>query len=277
MSATITYPNGAGQSLGNVLATCAPLTSSGSIWYVSSAIGTDAASPSGKNDAKPLATLKQAITNSASGDIIVLMGGHTETSAADADWDCSGKRLTIVGAGSSGGYPTAKLTCGNVGSVGGQVYFNTSFCTLRNVWMAVRAAANVNARVSMSAPNMRLIDCYFPCDQYDTGPAVEMAASNSHILSGCTFVSVATSRAAQPALGLKQLGTGTFCRLDGCVFDGGAVGFSNPYAADLSSGAYTHFEGESVSLLRGADIKMNASSTGWINVQTCTGGARVDW
>ena len=41
------YTNGLGQALGDTLATAEPLRMSGAVWYVNSATGTDAASPSG--------------------------------------------------------------------------------------------------------------------------------------------------------------------------------------------------------------------------------------
>ena len=44
-----------------------------------SATGSDAASPAGKDRIKPLATLAQACTNAATGDIIVCLAGHAET------------------------------------------------------------------------------------------------------------------------------------------------------------------------------------------------------
>ncbi len=54
------YPNGLGATSGSVIATDAPLYTTGSAWYVHYGTGTDAVSPRGKDDKKPLKTLAQA-------------------------------------------------------------------------------------------------------------------------------------------------------------------------------------------------------------------------
>ena len=73
---------------------------------------------------------------------------------------------------------------------------------------------------------------------------------------------------------------GTLCfahstQLEGLTFDAGTVGWSNYWALDLSAGAITRLTIEGLSLLRGADAKFHASSTGRVNVQTASGGSRV--
>ena len=277
-SASTSYPNGCGQALGDYLATTKPLQASGNIWYVSSLIGTDAAAPAGKNDAKPLATLKQGITNSADGDIIVLMSGHTETSTADADWLVT-KRIAIIGAGSSAGLPTVKLTAGNVGAAGGPLNLNTLGSQCRNIWFTTRAVANTGARVKISADFCKIYGCYWECAATDTGPGLSIGSAEVMNIENCTFVSTATLTSAQPESAIKvtsSIGTG-YLRLNNCIFYGGTVGFSNPYAFDVGAQSITQLEAEAISLLRGADMKLGVSSTGWINVVDSTGGSRVDW
>lgn len=269
-------PNGPGQALGDVLATCKPLLATAKVWYVSSLIGSDS-SGRGLDDKRPLATLKQAITNSASGDIIILMDGHTETSGGDADWSCTGKKLAIIGAGLSAGLPTAKLIAGNVGAVGGQVFFDTAYSQIRNVYFGARTVANVNSRLATNTTFFKCIGCYFECDQYDTGAGYEIDGTGAiTLVKDCIFKSIATSSAAQPSVGLINGNTMPYLRLDGCTFDGGTVGFSNPYACYINN-TVSQLEAENLSLLRGADMKIQSASTGWVNVQTSSGGARVDW
>ena len=65
--------------------------------------------------------------------------------------------------------------------------------------------------------------------------------------------------------------------LDGLVLSGGTVGFSNYNAFDGGSFAISRIRGLSVSLLLGADMKLNASSTGYVNIQLSTGGSRFQW
>lgn len=274
---SISYPNGCGQALGDYLATTKPLQASGNIWFVNSATGTDGASPAGKSDANPLATLTQALTNSADDDIIILMDGHTETSTADADWTTT-KRVAIVGAGSSAGYPTVKLTCGNAGT-GAFLYFNGTFGQLRNVWITTRAVANTGPRVKIgtAANNCSLIGCYFECGATDTGPALSVGSVATMRIVNTTFKSIATLRSAQPESAIKLTGTNVNMQLTGLVLDGGTVGFSNFYAFDSGSNAITHLEAEGISLLRGADMKLASATTGWVNIAESSGGSRVDW
>lgn len=263
------YPNGTGQALGDMLATCRPLRTSGNIWYVNSATGSDAASPRGENEARPLATLGQAITNCAQGDIIVLMDGHAETLAAD---NVIPANTTVVAGGLSGGLPTVKIAFDAT-----HILTLGTRARIHNVWFQTRTSAGSNNRVQCAGSNV-VRGCYWECSATDTGPGLVINSGSCRIES-CTFVSTATSSASQPESALKTLteSTMTGLRMVGVVFDGGTSGFSNFYACDLSFGEIDEMELEAISLLRGADMKCNSASTGFVNVGQATGGARLDW
>lgn len=263
------YPNGTGQALGDILATCRPLRTSGNIWYVNSATGSDAASPRGENDARPLATLGQAITNAAQGDIIVLMDGHAETLSADTTIPAN---TTVVGGGLSGGLPTVKIAFDAT-----HILALSTRARLHNVWIQTRTSAGSNNRVQCAGSNV-VRGCYFECSATDTGPGLVINGDNCRVET-TTFVSTATSSASQPESALKTATEAvmTVLRMVGVVFDGGTSGFSNFYACDLGFGEIDEMELEQISLLRGADMKCNAASTGFVNIAQATGGARVDW
>lgn len=265
------YPNGIGGSLGSSLATCKPLQTSGNVWYVSSSSGVDAASPAGQNREKPLLTLTQAITNSTAGDIIVLMSGSSIAIAAATA--LAGRAL--IGEGEAGGIPTAELTFSSVGTVtqaavGGEV---------RNIRFRARSGTSGGlAKLSLTASNQLVEDCYFDCDQYDDAQALGVVGALANVVvRGCTFVSTATSTAAQPFNALDTSGACTDFVLEDCVFDAGAAGFSNYWALDLSAAAITRLRGEGLSFLRGADYRIHASTTGKFNPQVTSGGVRGTW
>lgn len=267
------YPNGAGESLGDTLATCRPLHASSVIWYVNSSTGTDAGTPAGQNATRPLATLDQAITNAADHDIIILQSGHSETRTSALTLS---KKLTIVGSGSSGGQPTVKLY-NNHGS-NGLLTVSGADVQLRNIWFEENMQANSTARITVTGARFKMVGCYVQCNGNDTGAAVTLGSgADSAEFVNCTFISTATSTSSQPAAAIASSAALTCLRMSGCIFSGGTVGFSNYYALDLDAAAITRFEGESISLLLGADVSLHASTVGWLNVQTFTGGSRVAW
>ena len=58
------------------------------------------------------------------------------------------------------------------------------------------------------------------------------------------------------------------------VFSGGECGFAD-YA--MEGNGLVSIAAEGISLLLGADVELNTATTGYFNVATATGGARVDW
>lgn len=270
MTVTV-YPNGIGGSLGSSLATCKPFLTSGNVWYVNSVTGTDAASPAGQNREKPLLTIAQALTNSAAGDTVVLMDGSVF--ALTSTVDLAGR--FVVGEGSSGGIPTVQIGTNALGALS----MGTAGGELRNVRFTASAAARSGlGKLLLTASYQFVEDCYFDLGQYDDGPAISLAtALTNHYLRGCTFVSTATSVAAQPLCAVFGVGTASNFTIEDCVFDAGTAGFSSYWALDLNAGAITRVKGTGLSFLRGADYRINSSSTGYFNPQTTTGGSRGSW
>lgn len=270
---TTNYTNGIGDSVGDQLATCKPLLSSGNIWFCDFVTGVDAASPAGQSREVPLKTLAQAVVNAADGDIVVLLRSETIATSVVLS-----KRLTILGSGVSGALPAVQLIPNLVGSP--MLSVTVSFVELRNLLISECLAANTTARIALSsaATDFTMVDCYVRCNGNDEGPALSIAASMDRPrIVTTTFISTASSRTNLPESAVKTLGVLSDPYMSGVVFSGGAYGFSNYRAADFNAGAITRARFSSISLLLGADMRLNSASTGRVNVQTCTGASRVDW
>lgn len=265
------YQNGVGGTLGAQLATVRPLWTSGAVWYVKNGTGVDAASPAGRNREKPLATVAQAVTNASDGDIICFLDGHTQTLAAV---QAVAKKLTFAGEGSASGVPTVNFTASGDW---GLFSVSTSFVEFHNIKFKASTAANTNARVILGSTDAVIDGCYFECGANDAR-AISLASSSDRTrIRNTTVISVATSSAAQPGVGIITLGALADLELDGLVLSGGTVGFSNYFALDASAGAVTRLRGINCSLLLGADAKLHASSTGRFSAGTVTGGSRLEW
>jgi hypothetical protein len=268
------YPNGIGGTLGDQLDTCKPLITSGNVWYVSSLIGTDAASPAGQNREKPLATIAQAITNATANDIIVCLQGHTQTLTGTTTF---AKALTIIGEGTVSGKPGVSFL---MNSAALDLFsFTSSGCELRNIYFPEAVQTCSGNKVNVAA-TLRVVGCYFECGAKDTGVGVYFAvtgASNTRVDS-TTFISTATLRTAQPLAAIKANGgfALNLVELNDVVVSAGTVGFSNYAAIDFASPtAMTLFRVTNLSLLLGADMEVTSAWTGYVNNQLSTGGSRV--
>lgn len=268
------YPNGLETLGGDSLVSQKPLWVGGNTWWVNSATGTDAGGTAGQDREKPLATLGQALTNSANGDVIVLQSGHSETLTAALNVGIK----TVVGVGTTGGKPAAQLkinaanaTLLNMSGSGGQ---------LRNIYFpaAVQSDSSATGKVQIPAStNVLIYGCYFESGANDQMDAVQaIVASNNLRIENCTFVSTATSTATRPTKGLSLTGAITDVSIIGCIFDDGTVGYSGK-AADLSGGTITRLSAYNNSLLHGADITINSASTGFFGVGSLSGGGVVSW
>lgn len=265
--------NGIGETLGDVLATTKPLQLPGVVWYVNSAIGIDGGGL-GKDRENPLATLAQATTNAADNDIICLQDGHTEVLTAVVTIS---KKLCIVGAGSSGGVPTVSF---RTNSAGADTFVITGTnVELRNIWFKENVQLNsggaATARVAVQASLFRATGCVFTSNANDATPALDLqAGASSARLVNCYFLSTATARNSKPGNGLNSSTGCSDLEMDGVILSDGTVGYIQPH---FNGATLTRLKAQSISLLLGAKMVLNAASTGWINVATATGGGRVSW
>lgn len=266
------YPNGIGGTVGDSLDTCKPLQTSGNVWYVSSLIGTDAASPAGQNREKPLATLAQAVTNAVDDDIIVLLQGHTQTLVAT---QAIAKSVTLIGEGTTAGKPAVSFLM----NAAATPMFNPTVNAVefRNLYFPPNLQANTGSKISFGAgaTDCLIKGCYFEQGATDTGAAVSLSGTRPRIESS-TFISVAISTSAQPLMAIKTTGVLVGVTLKDVVVSGGTVGFSNYAAIDFSAAGLVLMRVENLNLLLGADANFG-TATGRANVQLSTGGSRVAW
>lgn len=266
--------DGIGAALGSSFALAEPLLFTGNVWYVSSVSGTDAAAPAGKDRAAPLATLAQAVTNSAAGDIIVLLDDHSEVISSKLTIN---KRLRIEGEGRTGGFPTAQLRPAVTGAE--MLELTADRSCISGVKFIAPTTTGFGATVSVEANEISIEECKFELDQYNDAASIAQGSSQTGLaVRNTTFLSQAASVANRPFTPMVVAGSYNIMR--GVTFDGGTKGFNGtngPYAYDGSAAAQTAIDYQSVSLLRGADMLFHASTTGWLNVGASSGGSRVDW
>jgi hypothetical protein len=216
------YPNGVGGSGGDSFISAGPMVSSGQVYFVDSATGSD--SNSGLSHVLAKATLSSAYSAASTGDIIVLMNGHTESLASALTIS---KGLFIIGEGQSDSKPTVKL---RTSSAGDSLLIIDAAVEIRNVWFQTATQSNSASRISVTSPNgvLRMKGCYLELSVYDTLEALRIENSSSCI-EDTTFISVATAAASVPvyALRLGITGSATLTRMSGVTIDGGGYGFSS--------------------------------------------------
>ena len=270
---TQSYPNGGGASLGHWLAVNKNTYLSGNFWYVHNTLGTDAASPAGQDRRKPLATIAQAFTNGATMDVIVLMDGHTETFTTSPS--LGGKAFTIIGEGSSGGEPTVQL---NMNAANARTFIMpTAGTRIGNIKFS-NLQANSLHHLDVGATGITIEDCLFNLNDFDNDAPIVVGGSGTYCrIARCTFKSVSTSTSTQPNSAIRSSGAANGLTIEDCVVDGGEFGFSRFHAVDLSATNFTGLSIKNLTLKNGADVKINASTTGHANIPAQEGSARVEW
>ncbi len=283
---TNVWPGGLDGDDTDVAAYGTPLLTPGNILFVSYARGSDSNDGLSSEGAKK--TLAAAYSASSAGDIIALAADHAETITAAI---VVTQHVMIVGLGNdANGKPTAQLTL-NSGSA--EMFdLRASGIQLRNIYFPTNAQANGAARIyigdTSSVTGVQLVNCYFDCAGNDDNAAVIVSSSATpHVgitFDSCTWLSTATTFATRPSQAVAVYDTRDFVMRD-CTFDGGAHGFKGDLigedgvafaAYDLSSTCLrcwihgAHF-------LRGADLYLKSSITGFITDVTTTGSSRIIW
>lgn len=268
--------NGTGETVGDSLASSSPIYMSGNVWFVSSLTGTDAAGTAGKNKEKPLATLNQAVTNAAGGDLIVLLTGHTETRTTAI---AITKSLTIVGIGTTSGKPSVQLK--NNSAAASLLTFTTADieCEIRNVYFPAQVQSCSATKISNTQGCLRFDGCYFEANAFDTAAVITMPTAGTESkfeFVNSTMVSTGTSITSQPLVGITASALTCHARFDGAIFDDGTYGWSGDYALSVTmSGSACCLRGVGISQLRGAAVNLGIVRVWW-QVSTSSGGARVN-
>lgn len=171
----------------------------------------------------PVATLAQAVTNSAANGIIVIGEGSSESLASAQTLNLAG--LSIFGCGAGSTRPrytcTGTVSMWDVTAAGVWIegfYFPASTAVPTNV-------------VGFSAANGTVRNCYFEMGANDTNRSLRVhTGANSCNVKGCSFVVTAS----RPAVGLEVSAAVSDAVVEGCTFDGGSYGFSD-YALKVSA------------------------------------------
>jgi hypothetical protein len=265
------HTNGIGGTAGAALALLSPLYSSGDIWYVLSTTGSDAAAPRGKERIRPLATLAQACTNAAAGDIIVCLSGHTETLTSGQTFSEANQLILGEGSGSSRPKFTrgADIVMFNVTAAGVQI---------NNIYFPATTVASTSSRVKFAGVRNELVGCYFECGTLDNGAALETVTGASQVgITGTNyFVSTSTSVASQPSNAVTVTNAITDLEIETLVLDGGTSGWAQPYAMNIA-GAVTRLRVANLDLLGDSDVTIATGTTGHLHVRNKSGSARVVW
>lgn len=268
----VIHTNGFGGSLGAELATVSPVYTSGDVWFVRSTTGTDAAAPAGKSREAPLATLGQAQTNAAAGDVIVMLSGHTETLATKLTLSKAG--LVLLGEGQGTSQPSFKRSADvNLWDITG------AGIRVENIrFLTDSTAAFAADRVLVSANTVLFRGCYFASSALDTiSPALAIASgvTNLTIDESTYFISSGTSSALTGFSGLAFKGTATDVEMRDVVFDGGSFGWLS--SALSAVGAITRLRVKDLSLLNGSDALLITATSGYVHVASNSGDARLTW
>lgn len=196
----------------------------------------------------PVATIAQAVTNSAANGLIVIGEGSAETLALSQGFALAG--LYVIGCGMGALRP--RYTCSGAVSMFNVTAAATRF---RNLYFPASTAAATN-RLAFVAASGELRECYFECGANDTNRAVRVhtGASNTNILD-TSFMTTAS----RPAVGLEFTAATSDCRVERCIFDGGSFGWTDN--AFKVTTAATRLTIEDVSLLRRSDFSSVTAST----------------
>src|ERR1700690_2121677 len=270
MASPILYNNGFGGTVGAASAISKPIwmLNGGHVWYVSSLLGSDAASPAGESRQKPLATLAQAHTNAVAGDTIVLLSGHVENVASFFAISKAG--IKIYGEGSSTARP--QFICNNSTSTmivsGAGVSISNLYFPASTVAPAVRIDVQSTAGVYWDS-------CQFDLGTLDTGVTIRWgstAAGAGLRITNSTFTVTAAVAGGLAISAITNASSDLY--LNNVTFDGGSPGFTN-WAVNLAV-AVTQIQAYSVNQLNNAHITMVAGSSGIWEPGTVSVGSRFE-
>lgn len=212
-----------------------PANLSGLVQFLDTISGNDASS--GSIAELPVATLSQAVTNSAANGVIVIGAGSALSISSSQVINLAGLSVWGCGAGST----RPRLTC--TGTVD-MLSLTAAGIRIRNLYFPQSTAA-ATSRIAFTSTNGEVRDCYFECGASDTNRAVRIhTGANSCRVFDSSFVVTAS----RPAIGLEISAAVTDTTLERLVFDGGSYGWSD-YALKVSAAA-TRVCGEDISMLR---------------------------
>lgn len=274
------WPHGISSTEGDTLLTEDNLYTDARVFYVRFSDGDDASD--GRSRVAPMKTLGAAVTSAAAGDIIVLLEGHDETVTATITIN---KRLCVVAEGrDDDGKPTVRIRNGTTS--GGLIVLDAASIQLRNFIiekpLTPRAASELAAD---TASGLWLKGMRFELGSTSQGPTLRLISSAWSLIEDCEWVLLedASSASSDGAAVIAGLCAGI--RMWRCTFDGGdsflwphlIFGGVVVHGAAYAESDQNTIEFEQLSLLNGPFFLMDNGTTGYVQCDEMTGGARVDW
>ncbi len=200
-----------------------PVWLSGLVQFVDTISGSNV--NSGAIPELPVATLAQAVTNSAANGVIVIGQGSAESLSGSQVINLAG--LWVAGCGIGSTRP--RYTC--TGAVD-MLSLTAAGILIENLYFPQSTAA-ATSRIAFTAANGEVRDCYFECGASDTNRALRVhTGANSTRVESCSFAVTAS----RPAIGLEVSAAVTDTTLVDLTFDGGSYGWSD-YALKVSAAA----------------------------------------
>lgn len=221
---------------------------SGNIQYVDTIDGDNANDGDFPN--LPVATLAQAVTNSAANGVILIGEGSSESLGSSQALNLAG--LSIFGCGTGSSRP--RYTC--TGAVD-MFAVSGAGTWIEGIYFPASTAVPTD-RIGIAAANCVVKDCYFECGTNDTNPSLRVAAGGTQAKAdGCSFVVTASI----PAIGLGVAAAVADPTIVDCVFDGGSYGWTN-YAL-LVSAAATRIRILGGTYINHSDIGISVTATSY--------------
>lgn len=194
---------------------------SGLVQWVDTISGSNA--NAGNKPELPVATLAQAITNSAANGVIVVGAGSAETLSGSQTLGAN-TGLSIFGCGTGSSRP--RYTCSGAVAM---LNLQAAGAWVEGFYFPASTAA-ATSRITVGADQATIKDCYFECGASDTNRAVLVTGICR--IEGCSFVVTAS----RPAIGIEVSVATSDVNVVDCVFDGGSYGWSD-YSFKVSGAA----------------------------------------
>jgi hypothetical protein len=139
----------------------------------------------GTNPEQPVATLAQAVTNSAANGLIIVGQNHAESLSGSQAFATAG--IAVIGCGAGSSRP--RFTC-----TGAVDMFAASAAGIRfvNLYFPASTAA-ATARIAYTSTAGEVSGCYFECGTNDTNRALRIhTGANNTFVRDCSFAVTAS-------------------------------------------------------------------------------------
>jgi hypothetical protein len=200
-------------------------------------------------------------------NLIICMATHREIIAAAYTWAKAGVNLVGLGVGTSRPQFTSAVAGTAIAVTGADVH-------IENVYFPA-STATTTIRISVGAAGFELRDSKMDLGENDTTDGVLVNAVTYASFRGCTWKASARPTGTTQ-VGLRITGASTSALIEDCVFDGGAVGFTDA-AAKLDTATADRFRFRSCTLQNYAVVKVSTGGIKGLHAYTTDATSRLEW